>query len=83
MSKIKELVQQFMTAYDEAVQRDGLPAGNEFANNYLIKMSKDMTEEEAQAFTEAAKRPLNAYLQTAMNAEDKRLQELSEVMTDA
>lgn len=83
MSKIKDLVVQFMTAYDEAVQKDGLVEGNAFANKYLLEMSKDMTEEEAQAFTEAAKRPLNDYLQKAMNDEDKRLQELTEVMTDA
>lgn len=82
MSKIKDLVVQFMTAYDEAVQKDGLVEGNAFANKYLLEMSKDMTEEEAQAFTEAAKRPLNDYLQKAMNDEDKRLQELTEVMTD-
>lgn len=82
MSKIKDLVVQFMTAYDEAVQKDGLVEGNAFANKYLLEMSKDMTEEEAQAFTEAAKRPLNDYLQKVMNDEDKRLQELTEVMTD-
>lgn len=83
MSKIKQLVEDFMTAYDAEVKENGLVKGNAFANDYLIKMSKDMTEEEAQAFTEAAKRPLNDYLQQAMNAEDKRLQELTEVMTDA
>jgi diphthamide biosynthesis methyltransferase len=69
MSNIEEQVQSFMDEYTANVAEHGLEKGNAFANERLIELSRDMDEETAAAFTAAARKPLNEFLNTVMESD--------------
>lgn len=62
MNDIQEMVANFMRAYQTEVEKNGLMQANQFADTYLRDLSKDMTEEEAAAFTKATIQPLKDFL---------------------
>ena len=79
---INEMVSNFMRAYETEVDKNGLGPARQFADEYLMDLSKDMPSEASEAFVRAAKGPLNSFLQGHIDASDKAAEELTEDMAE-
>ena len=75
---IKEMVDNFMTSYKNEVEKNGLREANQYADQYLMDLSRDMPQEAADAFVQAASKPLSAYLTQQLKDADMASQELTE-----
>lgn len=79
---IKDMVDNFMRAYTTEAEKNGLGEARQFADKYLMDLSKDMPQEGADAFVKACMGPLNTFLQGEIDAAEESSEELTEDMTN-
>lgn len=75
---IKEMVDNFMSSYKAEVEKNGLREANMYADTYLTDLSKDMPQEAADAFANAAAKPLGDFLTEQMKEADKASESVTE-----
>ena len=51
---LKEMVKNFIRSYVTEIEKKTLPEANQWADDYLTDLSRDMTEEQVKIFTELA-----------------------------